>query len=289
MIAADALTDKELLSLTPERMRAMIAHHPELAAWVMVRLQALALGRVAPGAPGKPDLATPSAMIPPYVKENKTKRKGKRRGRPDGHAGARRSAPLCIDHRAEHRLKRCPDCGHRLGRPRAARQRVIEDIEQSKAAATEHTIHQYYCKHCKKRVEPKVTQALPKSAIGNRALALTAWLHYGLGTTLSQIEQVLRRVFQLPVSGGGLVQQWQRLGEILHPWHEQIGDEARGSAVLHADETGWRVNGRLSWLWCFTAPALTYYAIDRSRGAGVLLEFLGQCFAETLVSDFFGA
>ena len=69
------------------------------------------------------------------------------------------------------------------------------------------------------------------------ALALTAWLHYGLGNTVSQIEQVLSRVFQLPVSGGGLVQQWQRLGEILAL--------ARKAGVLHADETGWRVNGRL--------------------------------------------
>ena len=289
MIAADALTDTELLRLTPEQMRAMIVQEPELAAWVMVRLQALALAYVAPGAPGKPDVSTPSAMIPPYAKENKTQRKGKRRGRPNGHAGARRSAPLRIDHRAEHKLKCCPDCGHRVGRPRAARRRLIEDIEPTQAAATEHTIHQYYCQHCQKRVEPKVTQALPKSAIGNRALALTAWLHYGLGTTVSQIEQVLTRVFQLPVSGGGLAQQWQRLGEILRPWHAQIGEQARGAAVLHADETGWRVGGRLSWLWCFTAPTLTYYTIDRSRGAGVLLEFLGECFAGTLVSDFFGA
>ena len=289
MIATDVLTDKALLSLTPERMRAMIAGEPELAAWVMVRLQALALERAATGAAGKPDLSTPSAMIPPYAKANKKERKGKRRGRPTGHAGARRAAPLRIDHRAEHKLRCCPDCGHRVGRPRAARRRVIEDIEQTKAAATEHTIHQYYCTHCHKRVEPKVTQALPKSAIGNRTLALTAWLHYGLGTTVSQIEQVLARVFQLPLSGGGLAQQWQRLGEILRPWHEQIGQQARGAAVLHADETGWRVNGRLNWLWCFTAPALTYYTIDRSRGAGVLLEFLGQCFAGTLVSDFFGA
>ena len=289
MIAADTLTDKELLSLTPERIRAMIAREPELAAWVMVRLQALALGRAAPGGASKPDLSTPSAMIAPYAKENKTKRKGKRRGRPKGHAGTRRPAPLRIDQRAEHKLKCCPDCGHRVGQPRAARQRVIEDIEQTKAAATEHTIHQYYCKHCKKRVEPQVPQALPKSAIGNRAVALTAWLHYGLGTTVSQIEQVLRRVFQLPLSGGGLVQQWQRLGDIFRPWHEQIGDEARGSAVLHADETGWRVNGRTNWLWCFTAPKLTYYTIDRSRGSGVPLEFLRECFAGTLVSDFFGA
>jgi len=52
---------------------------------------------------------------------------------------------------------------------------------------------------------------------------------------------------------------------------------------------GWRVNGKTHWLWCFTHPDLTYYLIDESRSSSVLLEFFGQTFAGTMVSDFFGA
>ena len=37
--------------------------------------------------------------------------------------------------------------------------------------------------------------------------------------------------------------------------------------MLHADETGWRVDGKTHWLWCFTTTDLTYYMIDRSRGS----------------------
>ncbi|TVQ30299.1 MAG: hypothetical protein EA376_13615 [Phycisphaeraceae bacterium] len=43
------------------------------------------------------------------------------------------------------------------------------------------------------------------------------------------------------VSAGGLADLERRGAEILMPWHEQISAEARNSAVLHADETGWRV------------------------------------------------
>jgi transposase len=292
-MTADPLNDHSLLRLTRAQARD-IACDPAQAEWALLRLSALARERAetaaagAAGPAGAPDVSTPSSMIAPHLKPS-SKGKAKRRGRAAGHEGARRAAPLHIDHRVEHALKCCPDCGKRVSRRGAPRARIIEDIEPTGAAATEHVIPQYYCQHCKKRVEPKVAQALPKSAIGNRALALTAWLHYALGTTVSQVQEVLARVFQLPVSGGGLTQQWRRLGEILAPWHGEIAERARKAGVLHADETGWRVQGRTHWLWCFAAKDATAYVIDPSRGSKVLLEFLGASFGGTLVSDFYGA
>ena len=59
--------------------------------------------------------------------------------------------------------------------------------------------------------------------------------------------------------------------------------------MLNADETGWRVDGKTHWLWCFTNPALTFYHIDPTRSGDVLEAFLLECFEGTLVSDFFGA
>ena len=138
-------------------------------------------------------------------------------------------------------------------------------------------------------MEPKVTDALPKATIGNNALLLSCWLHYGLGQTISQVVSVLDAVFHFPVTGGGLSLKWQRLAEIFYPWYEEIAEQARESAVLQADETGWRVEGKTHWLWCFTNPSITYYTIDPSRGSTVINDFLKDCFEGTLVSDFFGA
>jgi len=59
--------------------------------------------------------------------------------------------------------------------------------------------------------------------------------------------------------------------------------------VLFADETGWRVDGKTHWLWCFTTRDLTYYMIDRSRGSPALLKFFIEEFSGTLVTDFWGA
>ncbi len=154
---------------------------------------------------------------------------------------------------------------------------------------TEHVIHRDWCPHCKKLVEPVVPDALPRATLGNRTLVLSSWLHYGLGNTLSQIVEVFNHHFQLKLPPGGLVQMGYRLQEVLYPWYEQLQGEALGSAVLHADETSWRVAGRTHWLWCFANGSVTFYLIGRSRGAVALRRFFLEEFQGTLVTDFWSA
>ena len=131
--------------------------------------------------------------------------------------------------------------------------------------------------------------ALPGSTIGLRVVVLSAWLHYLLGTTLAQIVDVFNFHLHFKLSPGGLVQMWHRLREVLLAWYLEIQAQALDSAVLHADETGWRVDGKTHWLWCFTTADLTYYMIDRSRGGPALKKFFKKEFAGVLVTDFWAA
>jgi len=228
-------------------------------------------------------------MRPVYTKPPSSSRK-KRPGRKNGHPGARRNRPDLVDQRRDHRLPCCPHCQGKLKRCHQTRTRYTADIpENIPPVVIEHTIHRDWCPRCKKHVEPTVPDALPGSMLGNRVLVLSAWLHYGLGNTLSQIVEVFGHHLQMPLTPGGLVQMWQRLAELLEGWYEQIRAEALKSAVLHGDETGWRVNGKTHWLWCFSAADLTAYMIDRCRGSPALLKFFQQEFGGTLVSDFWGA
>ena len=233
--------------------------------------------------------ATPSGMKPPYKKPNASGRGKKKPGRKKGHPGARRSTPDHVDHRKDHRAKCCPKCGVKLNRCNDTRTRYTEDIPDIEPEVTEHTIHRDWCANCQLRVEPNVPDALPGAMLGNRVLVLSAWLHYALGNTLSQIVDVFNFHMQLKLTPGGLVQMWYRLQGILYPWYQQIQKEALKSAVLHAAETGWRVNGKTHWLWSFSTTNLTYFMIDRSRGSPVLMKFFIEEFAGTLVSDFWGA
>ena len=244
-------------------------------------------------AEGKLDLSatpsTPSGMVPVYEKPAAKGRGKKRPGAKQGHPGARRAKPERIDWRAEHRADNCPDCGGRLKRCAETRLRYTEDIPDIAPEVTEHTIHHDWCPKCRKKVEPPVVDALPGCTLGNRVLVLSAWLHYALGNTLSQIVEVFNFHLQMKLTDGGLVQMWYRLQAILFAWYEQIQAEALQSATLHADETGWRVDGKTHWLWCFGNPDATYYMIDRSRGSPALAKFFIEEFSGTLVSDFWAA
>jgi transposase len=130
---------------------------------------------------------------------------------------------------------------------------------------------------------------LPNAAIGHRTVALSAWLHYGVGVSISQVQQLLGGQFQTFLSDGGLVAAWQRMAMVLEPWYVQLAEEARLSAVLHADETGWRMNGRTWWLWCFANRTTCYYLIDPSRGSPALEKFFLEAFDGVLITDFWPA
>jgi len=230
--------------------------------------------------------STPSGMMPVYTKPNASRRRQKS-GAKKGHPGHRRQTPTRVDRQETHRLKRCPGCGGPLQRCQRTRPRLIEDIpEEIEPVVTEHTIHRDYCPTCQKHVEPVVPDAMPGATLGHHVIALTAWLHYGLGVTIDQIVDILGYHLQTKLTPGGLIDAWRRLAEVLSAWYEQIGEQAKKSAHLHADETGWRVNGSTCWLWCFTNDRNCSYMIDRSRGSPALQKFFTEAFEGVLITDF---
>jgi len=236
-----------------------------------------------------PHPSTPSGQIPVYTKPNKTKRRNRRGAKP-GHPAARRKTPERIDRREAHRWDVCPDCGGPLQRCNRSRKRIIEDIpKETETEITEHTIHRDYCPDCKKHVDPVVPDALPKASFGHRFVCLTAWFHYGLGVTLAHIKAIVGCHLQTILSSGGLLSMWYRLAEVLADWYEQIGQQARNSGHLHADETGWRVSGRTHWLWCFANGRVCDYMIDKSRGSPALQRFFTTLFEGVLITDFWAA
>ncbi|MGL4550027.1 MAG: IS66 family transposase, partial [Gemmataceae bacterium] len=242
-------------------------------------------------APSPPASAanTPSGSLPPYAKPDAPRRR-KKRGGQKAHPGHARQQPTHIDRRETHRLAVCPDRGGPLRRTDTTRTRVIEDIpDDLKAEAVEHTVHRDFCPCCRKQVEPPVPDALPHCTLGHRTVALASWLHCGLGVTTSQVADVFNQHLQLKLTAGGLVQTWHRLADLFDPWYEQIHRHCLDAGVLHADETGWRVEGRTWWLWCFSTPDATFYLIDPSRGHPALDGFSTRELDGVLVSDFWAA
>lgn len=274
--------------LTVEAIRALIQEDPEAAVFLI--LEETRRLKKAFAAQQTQNVSTPSGMVPPFKKSERKGKKGKR-GQKKGHKGTCRPKAAQATTTVTHPpLETCPDCGSPVTpcqSENATRTRLIEDIpENIEPVITAHETQRSYCPHCRKLVEPKVEDAFPKATLGHRVVTLSAFWHYGLGIPSHTIAAMLNDHLHTRVSTGGLFDMWKRLGEWLTPWYDRLADEMLDSAVLHADETGWRVNGKTHWLWCFTNQNASYYMIHASRGDPALFEFFQEHFTGVLVSDF---
>jgi transposase len=230
----------------------------------------------------------PSGMTPVYLKKPAKKHR-KKPGRKDGHPGVSRTRPEKIDRYENLTLDSCPLCDSPLGKPSKHHKRYVVDIPEAEPKVTEETVNGYWCSHCKKTVYPKSQNAMPHSTLGLRMLILTAWLHYWVGMSVRNVVRLLAAFWGFKVSPGGLTQAWSNLAAALKPIYDDIGETVKAAAVLHADETGWRISGITHWLWGFVTDKWSYFVIDKSRGSPVVKRAIGKFFEGVLICDFWGA
>jgi transposase len=121
--------------------------------------------------------------------------------------------------------------------------------------------------------------------LGPQAVTLAAVLHTQFGLPLAKVSAVFRDRFGLQVTAGGLVHALHRAADRASPTYEALRAQVRYSDVVTPDETGWKVGGRLQWLWAFATPNTTVYAILPGRGYEQAAAVLGPEFAGTLVRD----
>jgi hypothetical protein len=110
-----------------------------------------------------------------------------------------------------------------------------------------------------------------------------------MGLPYTRIADYFKDMYGLKVSTSGLSSLTIRVSKIMTPVYEEILEDIRNSIVLHADETGWRVQGKNWWLWVFGNKESALYTIDKSRGKDVAHRILGEFFIGVLVVDGWGA
>ena len=217
-----------------------------------------------------------------------TKKRRKRPGQKVGHVGMTRRVPDHIDETIEETLLECPGCHQALGESVAVEEQIQEDIIPAHVRVRQYRRHVYYCGYCgHKAAAPYHPEHVPKGYLGANILIQAAILKYHHCLPYRKIGELFQELAGLTVSPGGISQALARISQWLGVEKAQLLEAIRGSPQIHADETGWRLDGKKSWLWALVNERLAYYYIDRSRGRKVLKELLGQDFNGTLISDFY--
>jgi len=203
-----------------------------------------------------------------------------------------RPEPEQVQETKESPLTDCPECGGPLTDLKDHEQFVV-DIPPIKPVVTRYVTHSGYCAACRQRVRshhPEQTSEATGAAgivVGARAKALAADLKHRLGASYGKVCEVINDAFGLRVTRSGWCQADQRLADQARPVYVELIEALRLCAVVHSDETGWRIGLLSAWLWVFTNQHITVYAIREGRGHEVVIEILGQTFQGILVSDCF--
>lgn len=248
----------------------------EELAYLRFELEELRLKRYKTGK--KPPKDEPEAPAP------------KKRGGLFGHIGWFRKKPKKIDKTEEVRLSSCPECGSKdITEYGKIDEHIQEDIILPRVETTLYRHHHYYCKRCQKVVSSKGRDELKNSYIGPKAKAFAAFLRYGIKISERDVKVLFERAFNLKIvasSIAGFRYQLKRAGS---PLYHRLMESLKHGSFIHADETGWKVDGINHWLWKFSNKKVSVSHIDESRGQKVVEKIIGDKYSGVLISDFLSA
>lgn len=235
------------------------------------------------------ELKNTEKQVPFFVKPDK-KTKSDKLGSPPGHIGVSRPLPDQFDKEINHELKKCPDCNTKLGKILETRSRFVEDIiPQQKHVITKHNISRCWCPTCKKIVEAKPDDVLPKFRFGINTMLYVCFLHFGMALTNQKIRKLLQMQYSLEISIGEISHILTKTGEHFGSNFDELKQKIRKTKAHHEDETGWRKNGKNHWLWTFISDEVALFKISQSRGHEVPLKIIGKEYSGNITSDGFSA
>ena len=246
----------------------------------------------------KPEWDKDGNPKPPTKSKNRKKKKDKKK-EGSGNKSKNNLVPESVNY---NRLDNCPECGMDLSQEEAIiekdkegnkkeNSRVVEDIVEpsEKTIITKEVQERKRCPKCKKLVTARTERALLGSDIGINTIVLSVYSWVICCISFPKLQAYLNSFMKLTISTAGLSKLIIRVAKISTPIYDEILEDVRNKPTVWADETGWRIKGKLWWLWIFANKHSAYYWPDESRGSPVVERILGSVFLGVLISDAWGA
>ena len=185
--------------------------------------------------------------------------------------------------------ERCPTCGGPLRLERVESQYQEEIVRRTWVRRFQIPICR--CEHCDQRVQGRhplqTSDALGAAAVqvGPEAVTLGVLMNKSLGLPHADAAALLKHGFGLTMSRGGICRAIQRVARKAEATWHALRDAARCSVLAHMDETGWKVEAQLRWLWAVVTEQVTFCEILPGRGFPEAAAILGAEYAGWLIHD----
>lgn len=227
----------------------------------------------------------PPSSDPPGVTRPALKPTGRKRGGQPGHEGSERRL-LEPDFIVDYKPTGCRQCGRRLvGDDTNPSRFQVFELPAIRPEVTEHRAHTLKCPDC----ATETSEVLPANVLlhgfGPRMTALAAYLTGRCRLSKRQVSELFEEALGTPISVGGVCALEQDVSAALAVPVEEAAAAMRQQPVVNLDETGWREDKNLAWLWVAVTGVAVVFRVARGRGAAVVREILGDDFTGRLVTD----
>jgi transposase len=230
----------------------------------------------------------PPSTDPPWAERTKSLRRpsGRRVGGQPGHAGRTlRLTPK--PHRVvTYHPARCRHCSESLAGAlgMSVERRQVVELVPARLRVTEHKAEVVRCSSCGRRTKAGFPPGVSATVqYGPSLMARALYLHDYQLLPYARAAEAMRELFGCAVSAGTLSSAVRRCAAGLIKTELKIKRGLRRSAVIHADETGLRVEGKLAYVHVASSERLTHYAADPRRGKAasdeidILPSYRGTC------------